>query len=118
MLESKYSEKVVKLLEERGAVVNVNTASIYEKVGRSDVEACYNGFYLALELKTGNYQPNPLQITYLQQIRDSGGVGLVLRDNEGIQTLLRVLAALDNNVKPILKPLPKIKESVGKIIYD
>lgn len=118
MKESKYSEKVVNLLKEAGAVVNVNTASVFERVGRADVEACYRGHYLALELKTGNYQPDPLQIKYLQDIRNSGGIGLILRDEEGIILIKRVIESLNNDVKPVFKPLPKIKESVGEIEYD
>ena len=50
--EAKFSKEVVDYLEAKGAVVNVNTASIYDRVGRADVEACYLGYYIALELKT------------------------------------------------------------------
>ncbi|ASZ75625.1 hypothetical protein phiSHEF4_32 [Enterococcus phage phiSHEF4] len=92
--ESKFSREVVDYLKAKGAVVNVNTATIYDRVGRADVEACYLGYYIALELKTGNYQPDPLQITYLQQVRCAGGYGLLLRDNLG--DLYNLLNYLDN----------------------
>jgi len=39
MKESVFSKKVVDYLKAKGALVNVNTANIYERVGRSDVEA-------------------------------------------------------------------------------
>lgn len=95
--EAKFSRKVVDYLEAKGAVVNVNTATIYDRVGRADIEACYLGYYIALELKTGNYQPDPLQITYLQQVRCAGGYGLLLRDNLGdLYDLLQYLDQLDN----------------------
>lgn len=95
--EAKFSRKVVDYLESKGAVVNVNTATIYDRVGRADIEACYLGYYIALELKTGNYQPDPLQITYLQQVRCAGGYGLLLRDNLGdLYDLLQYLDQLDN----------------------
>lgn len=95
--EAKFSKKVVDYLKAKGAVVNVNTASIYDRVGRADVEACYRGYYIALELKTGNYKPDPLQITYLQQVRYAGGHALLLRDNLGdLYDLLQYLDQLDN----------------------
>lgn len=95
--EAKFSRKVVDYLEAKGAVVNVNTATIYDRVGRADIEACYLGYYIALELKTGNYQPDPLQITYLQQVRCAGGYGLLLRDTlDDLYDLLQYLDQLDN----------------------
>lgn len=95
--EAKFSRVVIDYLKAKGAVVNVNTATIYDRVGRADIEACYLGYYIALELKTGNYQPDPLQITYLQQVRCAGGYGLLLRDTLGdLYDLLQYLDQLDN----------------------
>lgn len=95
--EAKFSREVVKYLKSRGALVNVNTANIYDRVGRSDIEACYLGYYIALELKTGNYQPDPLQIRYLQEVRHVGGYGLVLRDTlDDLYDLLQYLDQLEN----------------------
>ena len=95
--EAKFSREVVDYLKAKGAVVNVNTASIYDRVGRADIEACYNGYFIALELKTGNYQPDPLQIRYLQEVRCAGGHGLLLRDTLGdLYDLLQYLDELDN----------------------
>lgn len=81
MKENKYSEKVTEYLNGVGAIVDNNTASIYARVGRSDLTVLYKGYYLALELKTGNYKPTDLQIAYLHKIREAGGIGLILRDN-------------------------------------
>lgn len=92
--EAKFSRKVVDYLEAKGAVVNVNTANIYDRVGRSDIEACYRGYFIALELKTGNYAPDPLQIRYLQEVRQAGGYGLLLRDT--LDDLEDLLLYLDN----------------------
>lgn len=97
--EAKFSREVVDYLKSKGAVVNVNTASIYDRVGRADIEACYSGYYIALELKTGNYQPDPLQIRYLQEVRHGGGYGLVLRDNlDDLEDLLNYLDNMESAV--------------------
>ena len=116
MREVQFSKQVVKYLKEKGALVNVNTANMFDKVGRSDVECCYKGFFIALELKVGSYQPDPLQISYLQKVRDAGGFGLILRDN--IQELMVLLHCIDNCVERQYKQpeLPEIK--VEEITYD
>ena len=116
MREVQFSKQVVKYLKEKGALVNVNTANMFDKVGRSDVECCYKGFFIALELKVGSYQPDPLQISYLQKVRDAGGFGLILRDN--IQELMVLLHCIDNCVERQYKQpeLPEIK--VEEIEYD
>lgn len=121
--EAKFSRKVVDYLEAKGAVVNVNTATIYDRVGRADIEACYSGYYIALELKTGNYQPDPLQIRYLQQVRCAGGYGLLLRDTlDDLEDLLLHLDQMYNDVEyPFTyeePDLPEINYEELNIEYD
>ncbi|QIQ66157.1 endonuclease [Enterococcus phage heks] len=116
--EAKFSKEVVEYLKSKGAVVNVNTATIYDRVGRADIEACYSGYFIALELKTGNYQPDPLQIRYLQEVRCAGGYGLLLRDK--LDDLIELLNYLDNwdNVDYIEPDLPEINYEELNIEYD
>lgn len=121
--EAKFSRKVVDYLEAKGAVVNVNTATIYDRVGRADIEVCYLGYYIALELKTGNYQPDPLQITYLQQVRCAGGYGLLLRDTlDDLEDLLLHLDQMDNGAEyPFTyeqPDLPDIADDKVEVLYD
>lgn len=121
--EAKFSKEVVKYLKSKGALVNVNTANIYDRVGRSDIEACYLGYYIALELKTGNYQPDPLQIKYLQEVRCAGGHGLLLRDTlDDLEDLLLHLDQMYNDVEyPFTyeePDLPEINYEELNIEYD
>lgn len=121
--EANFSREVVKYLKSRGALVNVNTANIYDRVGRSDIEACYLGYYIALELKTGNYQPDPLQIRYLQEVRCAGGYGLLLRDTlDDLEDLLLHLDQMDNGVEypyTYEQPdLPDIADDKLEVWYD
>lgn len=120
MKESEYSRKIVKMLKEKGAVVNVNTANMFETVGRADIEACYKGKYIALELKTGNYQADPLQLKYLKKVRKAFGIGLLLRDQEGIDTLEDLLYCIDNGIlsQYVQPALPEINESIMEVEYD
>lgn len=116
MKESQFSKQVVKYLKEKGALVNVNTANMFDRVGRSDVECCYKGYWISLELKVGDYTADPLQVSYLQKVRDAGGFGLILRDT--IQELMALLACIDNGIERQYKQaeLPEIK--VEEIEYD
>ena len=118
MKESEYSRKIVSYLEEQGALVNVNTATMYDKAGRADVEACYNGFYLAFELKTGSYEPTGLQLSYLQKVRDAGGYADVLRDEDGFMYLKSLIYDITTDNMVYQRPLPQIKEDVGQILFD
>lgn len=116
MKEAQFSREVTQYLESKGAIVNNQTGSMFSKVGVSDLLACYKGFFIALELKVGSYQPDPLQISYLQKVRDAGGFGLILRDN--IQELMVLLSCIENGIERQYKQpeLPEIK--VEKIEYD
>lgn len=121
--EANFSREVVDYLKAKGALVNVNTATIYDRVGRADVEACYLGYYIALELKTGNYQADPLQIRYLQEVRCAGGYGLLLRDTlDDLEDLLLHLDQMDNGVEypyTYEQPdLPEINYDELEIDYD
>ena len=116
MKESQFSKQVVKYLKERGALVNVNTANIYDRVGRSDIECCYKGYFIALELKTSNYTADPLQIIYLKKVREAGGFGLILR--ETLHELMILLSCIDNGMERQYTP-PKLPDvNVEEIEFD
>lgn len=116
MKEAQFSREVTQYLESKGAIVNNQTGSMFAKVGVSDLLVCYKGYFIALELKVGSYQPDPLQISYLQKVRDAGGFGLLLRDT--LQELMVLLSCIDNGIERQYKQpeLPEIK--IGEIKYD
>ena len=116
MKEAQFSREVTQYLESKGAIVNNQTGSMFSKVGVSDLLVCYKGYFIALELKVGNYQPDPLQLSYLQKVRDAGGFGLILRDT--IQELMVLLSCIENGIERQYKQpeLPEIK--VEEIEYD
>lgn len=116
MKEAQFSREVTQYLESKGAIVNNQTGSMFSKVGVSDLLVCYKGYFIALELKVGSYQPDPLQISYLQKVRNAGGFGLILRDT--LQELMVLLSCIDNGIERQYKQpeLPEIK--VEEIEYD
>lgn len=116
MKEAQFSREVTQYLESKGAIVNNQTGSMFSKVGVSDLLVCYKGYFIALELKVGSYQPDPLQISYLQKIRNAGGFGLILRDT--LQELMVLLSCIDNDIERQYRQpeLPEIK--LEEIEYD
>lgn len=116
MKESKFSREVTTYLERKGAIINNQTGGMFSKVGVSDLLVCYKGYFIALELKVGDYTADPLQISYLQKVRSAGGFGLILRDT--IQELMVLLSCIDNGIERQYKQpeLPEIK--VEEIEYD
>lgn len=123
MKENVFSRKVTEYLQSKGGIVNNQTGGIFSKVGVSDLLVCYNGYFIALELKTGNYQPDPLQIRYLQEIRYAGGYGLLLRDTlDDLEDLLLHLDQMDNGAEyPFTyeqPDLPDIEDDKLEVWYD
>ena len=116
MKEAQFSREVTQYLESKGAIVNNQTGSMFSKVGVSDLLVCYKGFFIALELKVGDYTADQLQISYLQKIREAGGFGLILRDT--LQELMVLLSCIDHGIERQYKQpeLPEIK--VEEIEYD
>lgn len=116
MKESQFSREVTTYLERKGAIINNQTGGMFSKVGVSDLLVCYKGYFIALELKVGSYQPDQLQISYLQKVREAGGFGLILRDT--LQELMVLLSCIDNGIeRQYAQPeLPEIK--IGDVEYD
>lgn len=56
-----------------------------------DFICCHKGRYIGIETKAGNKKPTPRQEYTMQQIRDAGGVALLINDNEGMDTLEQLL---------------------------
>jgi hypothetical protein len=98
MKESKYQEKVLAYLKERGAwCFTSHGGSMFQVAGLPDVIGTYKGIFLGLELKTGKYQATELQKAKLNAIQDAGGVGMILRDN--VIALDEILAYIDKHGK-------------------
>lgn len=45
--------------------------------GTSDIIGCYKGRYFAIEAKVGKNKPTPAQETFLQAVREAGGIAFV-----------------------------------------
>tara|TARA_R100001015_G_C4629526_1_gene190446 strand:+ start:1221 stop:1586 length:366 start_codon:yes stop_codon:yes gene_type:complete len=62
----------------------------YGKSGVPDIVGCYQGMFFGLECKAGKNKPTPLQEKNLKDIRDAGGVALVINE-ENVDDVVRLI---------------------------
>ncbi len=79
--EAKVKKVVIAQLKQLGAYYFYPVTSGYGRSGVPDVVGCYHGVFFGIECKAGKNKPTPLQDKNLKQIRDAGGLDLVV--NEG-----------------------------------
>ena len=79
--EAKVKKVVVAQLKQLGAYYFYPVTGGYGQSGVPDVVGCYHGVFFGIECKAGKNKPTPLQDKNLRQIRDAGGLDLVV--NEG-----------------------------------
>jgi hypothetical protein len=68
---------------------------MYGSAGTPDIIACYQGKFIGIECKAGKGKTTALQEHNLQQIRDAGGISLVVYED-----LTELIAVLDVITKP------------------
>ena len=76
--EKIFENKIKKHLEERGCYYVKFFANSYTKIGVPDILASVNGRFVAIEVKAKNGRPSELQKLNRKQIRDSGGISIIL----------------------------------------
>ena len=74
-------QQVVKMLKERHVYYFFPVAGAYTSIGVPDIVACIRGRFVGIECKAGNNRPTELQLRNLEDIRDNGGVALVVNEN-------------------------------------
>ena len=79
--ERKVKEAVVAVLKSNGVYYFFPPANGLGRAGIPDIIACCNGMFLAIECKAGKGTTTALQERELARIREAGGVGIVVREN-------------------------------------
>jgi Holliday junction resolvase len=79
--EKKVKARVEAMLKARGVYYFFPATHGYGRSGVPDIVACARGQFLAIECKAGNNKPTALQVRELERIKQSGGVGLVIRED-------------------------------------
>jgi Holliday junction resolvase len=79
--EKKVKDKVVAILKAYGAYYFYPVTSGYGASGVPDIVGCYKEKFFAIECKAGKNIPTALQERNMQKIRESGGVAIVVNED-------------------------------------
>lgn len=76
--EKQFENRLKKFLEDEGCWFVKFFANAYTKIGIPDILCCYNGYFVAIEVKAPKGKPSELQKRNVQKIIESGGIAVVL----------------------------------------
>lgn len=79
--ESKVKDKIHRILKGAEAYAVNYIGGQYAKAGTPDILACIDGRFVGIEAKAGSNKPTALQIHALRQIERTGGLALVINEN-------------------------------------
>lgn len=92
--EKKVKDKVVALLKQYGAYYFYPVTGGFGMSGVPDIVACYKGAFIGIETKAGSNKPTALQEKNLRMIHDTGGIALVINE-DNIADVESILSQLD-----------------------
>ncbi len=80
--EKTFETKVKKYLRNCGCWVLKSWSNGIQREGVPDLLVCCNGYFLGVELKAQDGKPSELQLWNIEQIKNAGGIALVLYPNK------------------------------------
>ena len=86
--ETKLVDYIQQQLRDAGAYVTKNHGGAFQPRGRPDLEVCFRGLYLAIEVKVPGNKPTTVQSFTLDEIRDAGGWAGTISSREQIDQLI------------------------------
>lgn len=97
--EAKVKKVVVQQLKDMGAYFFYPVTGGYGFSGVPDIVGCYNGLFFGIECKAGSNKPTPLQEKNLKQIAESGGVALVVNEDNMKDVRATLTRAVPNGIE-------------------
>jgi Holliday junction resolvase len=92
--EAKVKAQVVKQLKELGAYYFSPVTGGYGRSGVPDLVACINGRFVGIECKAGKGVTTALQDKNLAAIKESGGVALVINE-DNVASLTAIIKIME-----------------------
>lgn len=93
--EGKVKDVVTKILKGRGAYYFFPVSGGFGRSGVPDIVACYKGWFIGIECKSGSNTPTELQKLELSKIDKAEGITKVVNENTAPQ-VSSILDAIDN----------------------
>lgn len=98
--ETKLQTKIIKWLEEHGAIVLRTNSGVFTGAsgnrvqggwaGVSDLNVCWRGKFVAIEIKVEGRQLTKMQQKYLDRVNASGGLAFVARSVDDVKRFLEM----------------------------
>jgi len=79
--EAKVKKQVTAILKKHGAYYFYPVTGGYGRSGVPDIVACWRGQFIGIECKAGKNTTTALQEKNLREIRDSGGLTVVVNEH-------------------------------------
>lgn len=92
--EKNFENRVKKFLKDQGCYfIKYWGGGNFTKTGVPDLLVCCNGRFLGLEIKGEKGKPSELQLYHIEQIKNAGGLAMVLypRDFDKLKELVKEL---------------------------
>ena len=78
--EKKVKDKIKALCKQYGAYYTMPVMTGMASNGTPDILACHAGRFLGIEAKAGRGKPTKLQLIRLREIRDAGGIAMIINE--------------------------------------
>lgn len=78
--EHRVKRRVTEQLKALGAYYFFPTTGGYGSSGVPDIVGCLNGRFFGIECKAGKNKPTKLQLKNLTEIKEAGGIALVINE--------------------------------------
>jgi Holliday junction resolvase len=88
LTEKQIENKIKRLLADRGAYYFKHFGCKFSKAGVPDLVCCLNGRFIGIEVKRPDGKLSEIQKINLEQIERAGGIALVARSVEEVQSAL------------------------------
>lgn len=95
--EAKVKKKVRLILMDLGAYQLTPIGTGFGSMGAPDIIACVGGKFIGIECKAGKNKPTMLQQDNLKRIKDSGGMAVVINE-ENVDQLKEMIESWVNTV--------------------
>lgn len=91
--EKQFENRVKRWLKSKGIYYFKYFGNAFSTAGVLDLTLCVNGKFIAVELKAEKGKVSPLQEAHIKQIRENGGIAIVLRPS-GFEEFKKMIEAL------------------------
>ena len=95
--EKKVKQQVMQALKHMGAYYFYPVTGGYGRSGVPDIVGCWEGRFFGIECKAGKNLPTALQLKNLKEITDSGGIALVINEENMSSTVSLITGQVQDN---------------------